>query len=289
MIYVQIKAGLGNQMFEYAFGRALSLETNRPLSLDLSWYGNTAKKDTPRLFLLDKYNIQAKLATTEELLNFNTPVKKLFRKISRRLKYKKDFIFNPSEMKSSTSYFEGHWANEKYFKKFQDVIRNDLSLKNPLTPLSQQISEAIESNKSNGMTTVSIHVRRGDCVTNTHAASFQGTIDTSYYDKSYDVLSQKFGSKKIMLYIFSDDINWARENVLVSKNATYVSKPEIPDYEELVLMSQCDHQIIANSSFSWWAAWLNPKNDKIVIAPKQWLKDTSFDTSDVCTPSWIRI
>ncbi len=289
MIYVQIKAGLGNQMFEYAFGRAVSLEQNRPLALDLSWYENASKKDTPRLFLLDKFNIQAKTATPQELIKHSTPFKRLFRKIIRRLKYKKDYLYNPSEAASSKEYFEGHWANEKYFKKYRDIVCNDLGLKNPLSPSLNSTLEKIKSDKSSGKITVSVHVRRGDCVTNAHAASFQGTVDTSYYDQSHDYLSKKFGKEEIAYYIFSDDINWAREHILNGQNNTYVSKPEIPDYEELHLMSLCAHNIIANSSFSWWGAWLNRNPEKIVIAPKQWLKDTSFDTSDVCPPQWIRI
>jgi len=287
MLYVQIKAGLGNQMFEYAFGRAASIEQNKPLSLDTSWYQNAAKKDTPRLFLLDKFNIQAKIATDPELLKYNTPLRKLYRKVIRRFKYKRDYLYNPKEMRSTSSYFEGHWANEKYFKKYQDIIRNDLTLRNPLSPSANIVLENIKSQKD--CIAVSVHVRRGDCVTNQHAASFQGTVDTSYYDNSYSYLIQKFGAEKLVFYIFSDDINWAKEHILKDKNSTYVSKPEIPDYEELHLMSICSHNIIANSSFSWWGAWLNQNPDKIVIAPKQWLKDTTFNTTDVCPPQWIRI
>lgn len=289
MIYVQIKAGLGNQMFEYAFGRALSLEKKEPLSLDLSWYQNAAKKDTPRLFLLDKYNINANVASNEELSKYNTTFKRLYRKVIRRFKYKKDYLYNPSEMNSGSSYFEGHWANEKYFKKYANIIRSDLSLKNPLSDSANSVSEEIKDLKNKGLVSVSVHVRRGDCVTNQHAASFQGTVDTSYYDKSLDYLSAKFGKEKLVFFVFSDDINWAKENILKGKNTKYVSNPGISDYEELHLMSLCDHHIIANSSFSWWAAWLDSKDDKIVIAPTQWLKDTSFNTSDVCPKEWIRI
>lgn len=289
MIYIQVKAGLGNQMFEYAFGRSLSLDQNRPLALDLSWYENYAQRDTPRQFLLDKYKIQAHIATPEELAQFNTPFKKLYRKILRRLVYKKDNVFRKSERSASKEYFEGHWANEKYFKNHEDIIRQDFTLKKPLAPFSASVLSEISSYKEKGFETISVHVRRGDCVTNPHAANYQGTVDTSYYDNANEYFSKKFGADKLVFFIFSDDINWAKSNILTKAKTTYVSRPEIPDYEELHLMSSCDHHIIANSTFSWWGAWLNPSKDKIVTAPKQWLKDTSFDTSDVCPSSWIRI
>lgn len=289
MIYVQIKAGLGNQMFEYAFGRAISFEQNRPLTLDTSWYSNHAKRDTPRLFLLDKYNINAKIAVPEELLKFYTPIRKLFRKIHRRFIYKKDNVFNPNELKSSRDFFEGHWSNEKYFKKYADIIRSDLSLKNPLTSPSNAVFHEIKSAEQNNQVAISVHVRRGDCVTNTHAASYQGTVDTGYYDKSAEYFEKKFGQDRLNFFVFSDDIDWAKKNVLTKFKTIYVSNPKIPDYEELHLMSSCNHHVIANSTFSWWAAWLNPDKNKVVIAPKQWLKDTSFNTSDVCPAEWIRL
>lgn len=293
MIYIQIKAGLGNQMFQYAFGRALSIEQNRPLALDISWYENHAKRDTPRQFFLDKYNIVAKIAETSELEKFNTPLRKLYRKIVRRMIYKKDNVFRPAELKSQASYFEGHWSNEKYFKPHRDTIRKDLSLKNPLSLASSSVIARMDELRGNGTEIISVHVRRGDCVTNVHAASYQGTVDTSYYDKSHQYFAQKIAPEKIAYFVFSDDIEWAKKNVLIDMKTTYVSRPasetQIPEYEELHLMSLCDHHIIANSTFSWWGAWLDPKPNKIVIAPKQWLKDTSFDTSDVCPPEWIRI
>ncbi len=288
MFYVQIKAGLGNQLFQYAFGRALSLEQDRPLGLDISWYTNSSNKDTPRLFLLDKYNIKAHIAQNEEILNFYTPAKKLFRKIYRRLTYKKDHIFHPHELKSKSSFFEGHWINEKYFRKYADIIREDIQPKN-MSSASKAMLLEIDSNKGKGLIPISIHVRRGDCITNPHAASYQGTVDTSFYENAYEYLATKYDKKLFLFYIFSDDIEWARSNILANQKRVFVSNPEIADYEELYLMSKCEHHIIANSSFSWWGAWLNPSTKKTVIAPRKWLKDTSFDTSDVCPAEWVRL
>lgn len=288
MVYVQIKAGLGNQLFQYAFGRAVSIEQKKPLVLDTSWYSNHIQKDTPRAFLLDKFNINARVATDEELKKFYTSFKKLYRKIYRRLIYKKDYLFHPKELRVTSSFFEGHWANEKYFKKYASIIREEIVPKK-ISPASETILSEISSNKTNDLIPVSVHVRRGDCVTNPHAASYQGTIDTSFYEAAYTHLSSKYKKDSFLFYIFSDDIDWAKANILKETQRIFVSRPEITDYEELYIMSKCEHHIIANSSFSWWGAWLNPSQTKIVIAPNKWLKDTSFDTSDACPAEWVRL
>ena len=288
-IYVQIKAGLGNQMFQYAFGRALSLRKKKELALDSKWYHKHGSKDTPRSFELDKYNIKARSATSEELRPFKTKWQLLLRKIKRRLIYKKDHVYNPKEANSDQTYFEGHWTNEKYFKEFEDTIRNDFLPAHPLKDASAQVLSEIEKIIEEGHIPISIHVRRGDCVTNPHAAAYQGTVDTSYYDAARDYLFSLFPKEQCIFFVFSDDIAWAKEHIQTGAKTIYVSQPGIPDYEELYLMSRCLHHIIANSSFSWWGAWLNPYSKKIIIAPKAWLKDTSFDTSDVCPKEWIRI
>ncbi len=289
MKYIQIKAGLGNQLFQYAFGRALSIEQKTPLALDISWYSNISPKDTPRTFVLDKYKIQAHIATPNEVTKFYSPLRRYLRKISRRLVYKKDHIFHPQQLRTKSSFMEGHWTNEKYFKKHADIIRSDIKLKESFTPVSQALLEQMKEYKDTGLIPISVHIRRGDCVTNSHAASYQGTVDTSYYDIAYAHLSSKMDKDKFVFYISSDDIAWVEEHILLDKQRIFVSRPEIPDYEEILIMSSCEHHIIGNSSYSWWGAWLNPNPDKIVIAPKEWLKDKTFDTSDVCPKEWVRI
>jgi len=289
MIYVQIKGGLGNQMFQYAFGRSKSIKNKEPLSLDLSWYESHSTKDTSRQYLLDKYNINVDVAALPTLKSFNTPIQKLIRKIIRRLSYKRDYIFQPGKLRSCSKYYEGNFPNERYFKNNSEVIRADFALKNPLSAAAKEIADIIVKNGGNRVESISVHIRRGDYVQNKYAAGSHGTLDGQYYDNAHQYLAQKIEPEKIAYFVFSDDIQWARENVFIDMNTTYVSNPDIRDYEELYLMSICNHHIIANSTFSWWGAWLNPKPSKIVIAPKQWLKDTSYDTSDVCPPEWIRI
>lgn len=287
-LYVQIKAGLGNQMFQYAFGRALSLRKKAELALDTEWYVNQAPQDTQRLFELNKYRIKARISESEELAPFKKKWLILLRKIKRRLAYKKDFVYHQNEAHSDDTYFEGHWSNEKYFREFGDIIRDDLTPAEPLGRVSSDILSQIQEAGRSGAA-VSIHVRRGDCITNPHAAAYQGTVDTSYYDSAIEYIFTRFPKERCVFFIFSDDIEWAAEHIQTHTKTVYVSRTDIPDYEELHLMSRCAHHIIANSSFSWWAAWLNPDPEKIVIAPKRWLNDSSFDTRDVCPPEWVRL
>lgn len=289
MIIIQLKGGLGNQMFQYAFGRAKSIEKKAPLLLDLSWFSDHSEKDTSRKYMLDKYNIKAEIADAFTLEEFNTKIKKIYRKVIRRLLYKKDYVFHPNKLKSGSAYHEGNFPNEKYFKHHKEVIQTDLSLKNPLSPATNEVADQIKKNRTNRIESISVHIRRGDYIQNKYAADSHGTLDGHYYNEAHNLLTQKIGQEKLAYFVFSDDIEWAKENILIDMNTTYVSNPEIPDYEELHLMSLCDHHIIANSTFSWWGAWLNPNPDKIVIAPKKWLADSSFDTRDVCPQDWIRL
>lgn len=289
MLIIRLKAGLGNQMFQYAFGRVLSLQRNEELFLDLSAYENIADRDTPREYKLDNFNIKAKKASQEQVAPYITKLQILKRKIERNLFYRNNYKYHRYITNSKSEYFEGWWQNEEYFVHHADIIRSELSLKEPLSTPARSISQSIDGAQKEGSITVSIHVRRGDYVTNPFAATFHGVVDIAYYEKAIAEMHSRFPEKKLVFFIFSDDINWARENIIKNENSVYVSGPDIAYYEEIHLMSLCDHHIIANSSFSWWGAWLNPKQSKVVIAPSKWANDTSIDTSSATPPSWIRI
>ena len=134
-----------------------------------------------------------------------------------------------------------------------------------------------------------MHVRRGDYANDPNTNKYWGTCGIEYYLEALKYITSKAGNNSMYIFIFSDDIEWVKENMPLQYAATFVSSPEIKDYEELILMSQCDHHIIANSSFSWWGAWLDPKSDKIVIAPKRWTIKDEKNFRDIVPSSWIRI
>ncbi|MGB8815782.1 MAG: alpha-1,2-fucosyltransferase [Minisyncoccia bacterium] len=288
MLIVKIKAGLGNQMFQYAFGRALSLERKEPLFLDTFYYKNQPERDAKREYILDKFNIEANYASEEMYKKYNSKLEVFFRKLYRRIKKVEEYTYYPSFMKSKASYFEGYWANQKYFLKYENIIRKELSLKNPFGDSAKKIDIQMSDCLSKGEIPVSIHIRRGDFVSNPHSAAYNGLLGIPHYEKAVELLMSKY-FKNISVFIFSDDIAWVKENLKLPCPMYFVSNSDIKDYEEIILMSECKHHVLANSTFSWWGAWLNPNHDKIVIVPKQWIAKKTTEEIDLIPKEWITI
>ncbi|MBC7981871.1 alpha-1,2-fucosyltransferase, partial [Candidatus Parcubacteria bacterium] len=170
----------------------------------------------------------------------------------------------------------GNYHREKYFIEVKDQVLKQFTLKNPLSQTAQDVLKNIDTNS------VSIHIRRGDYVNNNH----HGSCDLGYYYKALHHIKSKISSPHF--FIFSDDIQWAKDNMQIGE-ATFVSNGDIPEVEELILMSMCSHNIIANSTFSWWAAYLNQNLHKIVIAPKQWTRKETSDTLEILPKTWIQL
>ena len=291
MIITKLKGGLGNQLFQYATGKRLALDRNVPLKLDISSYDNQPLAETPRKYELGYLNTESEIATIEEIKNLKYPYG-IFSKCWRFTKQKifRQFYtgYNPSILKIPKSYYlEGYFKNEEYFKPIEEIIRKEIALKEPFGPKGQTAKEEIEKT----IIPVSLHIRRGDYAQDSTTAAYHGTLPIEYYRKAMAFLIEKIGP--FQLFVFSDDINWAKENLTFESPSQlpvhFVSCEEIKDYEELFLMSLCKHNIIANSSFSWWAAWLNQNSDKIVIAPKRWLAKTGNDYYKEIPQPWIKI
>jgi hypothetical protein len=256
MIIVKLQGGLGNQLFQYTFGRAMSLKKRTDLKLDISNY----KDDPLRAYKLKYFNIEEDIASRAQVF---------LAKITTRLGL-------------ATSYLEGYWQGEKYFEDIKDIIKKDFTLKNPPSEATGIFIDQIKNTNA-----VSLHVRRGDYVTNEKLKNILQALPLSYYNDAIDLMSKK--TEQPHFFIFSDDIAWVKENLEIKYPVTYVSGESMPDYEELILMSLCKHNIIANSSFSCWGAWLNKNLDKIVIAPKNWFPDQAKDTKDLIPASWIQL
>ncbi|MCC6323941.1 alpha-1,2-fucosyltransferase [Candidatus Nomurabacteria bacterium] len=261
MIVIRLKGGHGNQMFQYARGRVLAIKYKTQLSIDLNYFKN--KNFTPREYNLDQFNIKAKIIEKSKipfLLKYLLPV---IKKINW----------------NGNIYLDGYFQSEKYFKKYSDIIREDFTLKEIPTKTEDLIKEIKNCNS------VCMHIRRGDYVGN----KLHQVQDIYYYKKAIMELEKKVKIDNI--YIFSDDIIWCKENIKFNYKITFVNKEElnITDVEELCIMTNCKYFIIANSSFSWWGAWLAPNKEKIVICPEKWYSNESIDTSDLIPESWIRI
>ncbi len=308
MIILKLQAGLGNQMFQYAYARALALRSSKileepvELGLDIRWFGDINEKDTKRHYALAPFNIQAPVLPdheAERALGFRdwkatAFLRKLIRKIKRDVFGWSDYVFHSFACgPRMNACIEGYWWNsELYFIDYADDIRKEFTLKQPLGDAATAVKKEIETVAQNGGIPVLIHVRRGDYVTNIHAGSFHGAKDISYYDDAAATLFKKLGEDKtsrIHFFVVSDDIAWVKENLKIKANVTYVSRPGIKDYEEMPLMSLCHHHIISNSTFSWWGAWLSENQNKIVIGPKQWVLDPKVNTRDVMPQGWLRV
>jgi len=285
MIIVKFKGGLGNQMFQYATARALSLQYEQPLSFDLSWYGQQAERETPRYFTLGQYRITGNEAEPSDCQRLKPgAMQNLWKRFLVGLDRGWHYRFRPSVLKRRADYYlEDAYQSFKYFDRYTDVLRQELVLR---TVWSEE-GEVMRKRIALSPQSVGLHIRRGDYVSDKLTSWYHGGCTLEYYQKAIEIVRKRFGT--VTLFIFSDDIEWAKENLKTDLPMVFVSRPAIADYEELLLMSQCQHQIIANSSFSWWAAWLNPAAEKMVIAPAQWLKAVKIKTDDLLPPEWIKM
>lgn len=298
MIIIKIKGGLGNQMFQYAVGRSIEKRKDFSVFYDLSFYhqhGNDnlslrgSGADTPRNFGLQHFHTSIREASPEEVERLNPIYKKLFEKIKNKFSKQNWYSVNQHVLHpADNTYLEGWWQSEGYFKDIADTIRKDFTLAKPLGVAAQAIYMSIKDFRLPGTAPVSLHIRRGDFITNPYANKHNVILDVEHYKRALQELARR-ERKQLHVYVFSDDIEWAKANLQTDHTMHFVSCPEIEDYEEMMLMASCDHHIIANSTFSWWGAWLNPSKTKIVIAPKQWFQDPAINIAGLMPSDWIKI
>lgn len=291
MMIAHIIGGLGNQMFQYTFAYSVSQKNNTSLKLDIS----TFNFHDLRQYELDRYCIDTEIATKDEVCQLKhqpeSLATKFIRKLIRRPKsFSKIYYREPGFQfdknafnQSGDIYFDGYWQSEKYFLDYREELLEQFTLKSAIHRKSGHYHQQILAKNS-----VSIHIRRGDYVSNPHSNSVHGTCSLDYYQQAMTLLETKL--RNFHFFIFSDDLPWAKEHFGFIRYITFVELDQnIPDHEEMFLMSQCQHNIIANSSFSWWGAWLNQNPGKTVIAPKKWFNDTTINTDDLIPDSWIRL
>lgn len=301
MIIVRINGGLGNQMFQYATGLAISMHNKSELLLDTSDL-KSKKNETRRELLLPNFNVSIRIATGEGFSRIKIPstensdlLSKIKRKVfritesfkplgQRKFIVEPYFEFCPEILNiEDNCYLSGVWQSEKYFKSIESVIRESFTLKN-----SPSIKTKDWVEKVSGCNSVSIHIRRGDYVHSQKTNRLHGVCSLDYYNQAIDFICNKVDSP--IFFIFSDDIDWVKKNLKINSPLFYISDKNIPDYEELIIMSNCKNNITANSSFSWWGAWLNRNASKITIAPKQWFSESShISTRDLIPKEWISL
>lgn len=293
MVKIKIQAGLGNQMFQYALARGLQEKRNKEIILDLSYYslGGVKDGDTVRGYELDKFNIKEDF---KKDFSF-TPSKTTFlEKIIRRIKNESAFVFYDKYLNPKDgAYLIGFWQSEKYFKDIENIIRTEFTLKDKIeeredSDLAKQFLNQILFSKNS----ISVNVRRGDYASNPKIRNHHGLLGVEYFIDAvkYIVNEKKLLKEETNVFIFSDDIGWCKENLnaLEDFGRIVFIPSEISVTDSLCLISKCKHNVIANSSFSWWGAWLNNNLGRIVVAPKKWMR-AKINTKDICSKDWIRL
>lgn len=294
MIIAKLSGGLGNQMFQYAFGRRLSLKNNTPLKLDVSELSMPLKGEyTPREYGLNVFSINASIAQEDELKKYSkTKFEKIidFSLLHLPININKLYVREPyfhffkRALKApKDSYLDGYWQSEKYFTEIRNTLLNDYSLSAEVSEKTAQLAKEIQNCNS-----VSIHVRRGDYISIASNSGLYEVCDVKYFMTAMDKISAVISNPKF--YIFSDDSEWFRQNVKTNYLVEFVTHNSGKDsFQDIYLMSLCKHNIIANSSFSWWGAWLNKNPQKCVIAPERWFKSNSKDSRDLIPETWIKV
>jgi hypothetical protein len=290
MVIIKLQGGLGNQMFQYAFGISLAKTKKQKLYFDLSFLEHPVLDNlyTKRNYELNIFkNIKVKSVSTILLfLSRNT----ITRKIANKLGFKvlsnyqeQNFSFDEKIAKEIIPYYyDGYWQSYKYFNNHIDLIKDSFFFtENVLNIYNLSILHNIRVNES-----CSIHIRRTDYLSK-NAFNYHGTCNLDYYQKAVDFICSKI--KSIQFFIFSDDYIWAKENIKVIVENSFLIEGNHNEnsWIDMFLMSQCSHNIIANSSFSWWGAWLNENPNKIIMAPQVWFAEKSINTSDLIPKEWV--
>jgi hypothetical protein len=290
MIITKLQGGLGNQMFQYALARKIALKHKTSVFLNNTYFN---KKDA-RNFGLDVFVLEKHIASPNHLFLFgmdgakskiNNYYKLLRKLISPIVIKEKQFNFDSEVLVKAKKYTSlmGYWQTEEYFIDIKDVLLKDFRIRTSLEGKNLKIADDIKSTNS-----ISLHVRRGDYLTKPDAIKIHGTCDINYYNKAIEVVTTHINNP--VFYVFSDEIEWVKKNLKTQLPIVYVDHNSNENaYEDLRLMSLCKHNIIANSSFSWWGAWLNTNDSKLVIAPSKWFATNEFNSSDIVPEKWIKL
>ncbi|WP_136658904.1 alpha-1,2-fucosyltransferase [Nitratireductor sp. XY-223] len=282
MIITHIFGGLGNQMFQYACGRALALRTGTDLVLDTRDFfagpGQQPGLHHLNVVSLDGENLKLPPRRKQRLRYF------LWRSLKRppKLVRQQGDAFDPQITGLTGSvWLHGYWQSERYFADFAGNIRRELSVKTPPDDRNADVLAEIAASPA-----VSLHVRRGDYISNPKALAVHGTCSLEYYARAAELIAERADIDPV-IYVFSDEPEWALDNLKLPFRTQVMDHNDgSRNYEDLRLMAACKHHIIANSSFSWWGAWLNGSSEKIVVAPAKWFADPEKSNPDIIPHDW---
>ena len=291
-VIVRLMGGLGNQLFQYATGYAMAKRLRVPLLLDRTFLDQRPPNMdwTPRALELDAFRAPIAFADADEVERFRRPIDqrvhrtihRIFPRLYADVHLETAPGYDPElRTRKAPIYLEGFFQNERYFDDAADDIRNDLFV--PQVQPDARNAELLSS-VSSGIS-ASVHVRRGDYVTNAASNRFHGVCSPDYYARAATELVEQHGVERF--FVFSDDPEWTRENLSFPRPTEHVShNTGKAAHWDLFLMRHCRHHIIANSSFSWWGAWLDARPGRVVIAPVQWFAGSRTPASAIIPPAW---
>lgn len=291
MIRVKLSGGLGNQMFQYAFGLKMSIIAAKELELDLSFY--EIKHDahtTPRHYQLGKFALKDKIKIRQKSFfekQFIAKLRQCLNSFFPTLFYaeldEKNFSYDETNLDyRGNCIYSGYWQSHKYFDDILVNLQKDFSLVNKLSEKNEEYLSRIKSTNS-----AALHIRRGDYVTNLMASEFHGLCTPDYYKNALEKVEKSISNPEF--FVFTDDPEWVRENFKIKHKMHLIVGNDDNAEIDVFLFSQCKAHIIANSSFSWWGAYLAGSLSKCVIRPSRWFIKGDIDTSDLCPESWISI
>ena len=293
VVYVWIAGGLGNQLFQFAAGYALAREKKAILKLDVSLYRHNQYKHQ---FRLSQFDLPCEIASDDEIAHWQH-LYSLPRKYRERLNFngalyppsmflEKNNSFDENMFKVNLPiYLRGYWQSEKYFSDFESEIRELIVPPSDFKEYAKTVLGAVNNTQM-----ISVHVRRGDYLIGSASHKFRGSCQPDYYRRSIAHMERIFPNATFV--VFSDDSVAASEMLSFKSPPVFAPGNTQNPIHDLLLMSSCHHHIIANSTFSWWGAWLNRNPEKIVIGPRRWFSRNylrKHDLYDIFPPDWLTI
>jgi hypothetical protein len=303
MIITSLTGGLGNQMFQYAAGLALAERRRTVLKLDVSWFREDPAYEAHNRYALSCFNVTEQFATVPEIEQSRgvqlTRTERWAVSAARALRLNRLVALHSGQPRwhrpptarfypgffdlPDGTYLNGMFQSELFFGPSADLIRLQFSFRYPASPAVASMAHQISVSPS-----AFVHFRRGDYARNPAFASEMGVIGPDYYRCAVDRIRAEHPD--VTLYVFSDDIDAVEREFAPGGRVVFVrATGHTNAYDKIRLMALCDHGIIANSTFSWWAAWLNPSPNKIVIAPDPWFDRSSLDAGDLVPSGWLRL
>ena len=288
MIQVRLLGGLGNQLFQYATARALALRRGTGLVLDLRSLGR--KGPAHSVYGLHHFAIAARIGSDAELPpDRSRPLAHALWRLGLgrpRFLRERGLGVNPAVLAApDDSYLHGYFQSERYFADALPALRQELRIVTPPSPENARWLDRIAADDR----AVSLHLRRGDYVSQAKGSATHGTCDADYYRRGLAEIARRTGLEP-RVHVFSDDPAWARDNLALGVETLVLGHngPDQP-HEDLRLMAACRHHVIANSTFSWWGGWLDPRPEKLVVAPQRWFASDRMHNPDILPESWISL